>query len=395
MKFVNSYPRFIEMLRGDMRMKRVSMILFVLLGAMGAAYGLVGMSAAMGEETAVLRADQTFAEPVNASCTGDNLLTNPSFEGEYTTYIMPPPGHPDCQTWNPDEPNQVCERAQMPEGWHPYWLPDGTEEWLIMPEYTDSTTDQVNPDRVRSGEKSMHYFSFFTRHEGGAYQQVTAVPGGRYCFSAYGHAWSARTDSDWYSDPDPDNGELYQKVGIDPTGGTDWESANIIWSDEREQYDFFDLFEVEAVAQANTVTVFIYSRPNLPVKHNDVYWDDASLIRDMVLTGLPTQLGLLADDDVPQTVTYTVNINLSAGLTWTASLDPMGAITPVLSAVSGGAGDNLTVTISSGGYPTGTYTTTLTIESAAGVIGSPAHIPVSLWVVEEVRHNFQPIIMRP
>ncbi len=141
-------------------------------------------------------AAETAVQPALAlsdTCTGTNLLVNPGFEGEYTAYQFPPPGHPDCQTWDPNEPNQTCERAQMPAGWHPRWLPDGTEEWIIMPEYTASTPDQVNPDRVRNGEKSLHYWSFWQRHESAVHQQVTAVPGATYCFSVWGHAWSDRT----------------------------------------------------------------------------------------------------------------------------------------------------------------------------------------------------------
>ncbi|MEJ2748091.1 MAG: hypothetical protein P8183_09320 [Anaerolineae bacterium] len=374
-------------------MKRVSLVVLVVLAALSLVGGLVQAGEMWEGETAVTHP----SAPSTTSCTGLNLLNNPDFEGEYTTYIMPPPGHPDCQTWDPSMPNQTCERAQMPAGWAPYWRDNPRPEtWInIMPEYTASTPDQVNPDRVLSGDRSLHYFSFFSTHEGGAYQQVTAVPGGLYCFSAYGHSWSAATDSDWYSDPDPNNGEMFQKVGIDPTGGTDWTSPDIIWSSEREQYDYFGQFTIEAVAQANTVTVFLYSRSNKPVKHNDVYWDNAALQRDMQLDVGNASLGLLVDDNVPQTSTQTVTINLSAGFTWTAALDAAGTITPVLSQVEGSAGQNLSVTINSSGFPTGTYTNTITISSASGVVGSPAQVPVTLWVVPEVANVYLPAMMKP
>jgi hypothetical protein len=283
----------------------------------------------------------------------------------------------------------------MPAGWVPFWRDEPRPEgWInIMPEYTDSTPDQVNPDRVLSGDRSLHYFSFWSTHEGGAYQRVTAVPGGQYCFTVYGHSWSADSSTDWYSDPDPGNGEMFQKIGIDPTGGTDWTSPDIIWSDEREQYDYFGLFAVEAVAQAEAITVFLYSRPNQPVKHNDVYWDNASLTHPQL--DVPTKgIGLLADDDAPQTITQTVSINLSPGLTWTASLDAAGTVTPFLSAAAGITGENLLVTLDSSGFPTGTYTNTITIESAAGVMGSPAEVPVTLWVVPEVERVFLPAVLR-
>ncbi|MCB9419721.1 MAG: hypothetical protein H6667_07950 [Ardenticatenaceae bacterium] len=367
-------------------MKRVSLVIVVMLVVMSLVSGVVQVSGTWAEETA----------PSQPGCLGTNLLTNPDFEGEYTTYIMPPPGHPDCQTWDPLMPNQTCERAQMPAGWAPYWRDDPRPEtWInIMPEYTASTPDQVNPDRVMSGDRSLHYFSFWSTHEGGAYQQVTAVPGGLYCFSVYGHSWSARTSTDWYSDPDPDNGELFQKVGIDPTGGTDWTSPDIIWSDERKQYDLFGLFAVEAAAQADTITVFLYSRPNIPVKHNDVYWDNATLtVPQMQIQ--TSQIGVLADDDIPRVVTQTVVIDLTAGFTWTASLDTAGTITPVLSMAEGDAGQNLAIILDSTGYLSGTYTNTLTISSAADVVGSPAEIPVVLWVVPEVSNVYLPAIMKP
>ena len=377
-------------------MKRASVILLILLSGMGLAGGLMAMETAVSLPTAVSPGGATpLAEP--ASCLGNNLLTNPGFEGEYTKYIFPG-GHVDCQDYDNDGINETCERAKMPDGWHPRWLPDGTEEWIVMPEYTQSTPDQINPDRVRSGDKSLHYWSTWTRHETAVHQQIDAVPGASYCFSVWGHAWSDNMSEDWYSaTPDRpwDDGNLYQRVGIDPTGGIDWQSANVIWSDARKQYDYFGEFTVTAAAAASKITVFLYSTTAAPVRFNDVYWDDAFLTREMMLAVKQTTIGMIADDDIPQTTTATVAIDLSPGLTWTASLDPMGAITPTLSAASGLAGENLDVTLSSNGYPTGTYTTTLTIASSAGVLGSPATVPITLWVVQEVNYVFLPAVSKP
>lgn len=371
-------------------MKPMSIILMIVLSMAGLIGNLVQISAARVGTTAV-------TTTTSSTCTGDNLLTNPGFEGEYSKYIFPD-GHVDCQDYDGDGINETCERAKMPDGWHPRWLPDGTEQWIIMPEYTASTPDQVNPDRVRSGDKSLHYWSTWSRHETAVHQQIDAVPNGIYCFSAWGHAWTDDMDEDWYS-ATPDrpwhDGQLYQRIGIDPTGGTDWQSPNVIWSASRKQYDYFGEFTVSATAAASKITVFLYSANSVPVRFNDVYWDDAALIRDMKLTIPSSNIGSLAGYDIPQTVTHTVAISLSPGLTWTASLDLMGTITPSLSAPSGSAGDALMVTIDSSGYPTGTYTTTLTIQSAAGVVGSPAAIPVTLWVVPEVKQAYLPVVVKP
>ena len=71
---------------------------------------------------------------------------------------------------------------------------------------------------------------------------------------------------------------MRMKIGIDPTGGTDPWSGNIVWSGEQNPLDTWALLSVETVAKSNQVTVFTHSAPPWPTKHNDVYWDDASLV---------------------------------------------------------------------------------------------------------------------
>ena len=329
-------------------------------------------------------------------CAGTNLLANPSFEGEYPVYVMAAPGHPDCQTWFDDQPNQFCERAKMADDWHPYWLDaPRTEPWMnIQPEYVPSLPHE-QPPRVRSGEKSQHYFSFWSTHEGGMYQQVSTVVNGRYCFSSWGHAWSSReTLPDYTSDP-ADHGELFQRVGIDPTGGTDWQSPNVVWGDMWMQYDEFGLFTVEAVAQAETITVFTWSRSNIPVKHNDVYWDDATLTLLQAAAVEPGQLTSLLDVDEPTAVTHTIGISLTLGLTWTASLDSAGTLPANLSLTSGSSNTDIALTFDSTGLPTGSYTTTVKIIVMPTVAGSPFELPVQVHIVPELYSVFVPVATRP
>jgi hypothetical protein len=329
-------------------------------------------------------------------CAGTNLLANPSFEGDYPVYVMAAPGHPDCQTWFADQPNQYCERAKMADDWHPYWLDTPrTEGWMnIQPEYVPSLPHE-QPPRVRSGEKSQHYFSFWSTHEGGMYQQVNALVDGRYCFSSWGQAWSARdTLPGWLSDPN-DHGELFQRVGIDPTGGTDWQSPNVVWGTMRMQYDAFGLFRVEAVAQADTITVFLWSRPNIPVKHNDVYWDDAQLTLYQAAEVLPGEITSLMDVDMPTAVTHTISISLTPALSWTASLDSAETLPATLSQTSGSSSADLSLTFESNGLPIGIYTSTVTIDVTPTVSGSPFVLPVTLHVVPELYETFLPVALRP
>lgn len=226
-------------------------------------------------------------------------------------------------------------------------------------------------------------------------QQVSAVANGRYCFSSWGHAWSSReTLSGWLSDPN-DHGDLYQRVGIDPTGGTDWQSPNVVWSEMRMQYDEFGLFSVEAVAQADVITVFVWSKANIPVKHNDVYWDDARLtLLESVLVA-PGEIASMVDVAVPTAVTHTIGISLTGNLTWTASLDPAGTLSANLNQTNGTTSSNLSLTFDSTGLPAGTYTTTITVDVTPTVPGAPFAIPVTLYVVPDLHQAFLPLLERP
>jgi hypothetical protein len=92
---------------------------------------------------------------------------------------------------------------------------------------------------------------------------------------------------------------MHLKVGIDPFGGTDVKSGNVIWGGEGDAYrvdknspNIWHTFSVTALARARYVTVFIYASPDwsLPAldfpelydfdharQNNDLYLDDARL----------------------------------------------------------------------------------------------------------------------
>ena len=54
-------------------------------------------------------------------------------------------------------------------------------------------------------------------------------------------------------------------------------SPRVVWSQEKNPLDEWAQFEVETVAVGSVVTVFTRSAPEYPTRHNDVYWDEASL----------------------------------------------------------------------------------------------------------------------
>jgi hypothetical protein len=106
----------------------------------------------------------------------------------------------------------------------------------------------------------------------GTYQQVEVAPGVAYV-AAIG--WAAYASSD---DQGHRNSGRFigRKVGIDPLGGTDPTSSDIVWSPEvwDEEGGVFPQLRVSAVAQAPVITVFI--RAHNPQSHgSDKVWFDA------------------------------------------------------------------------------------------------------------------------
>jgi hypothetical protein len=166
----------------------------------------------------------------------------------------------------------------------PFWRDGSPEEtaqgYLLAPEYKGSTRADYPGNRVRNGDLAQQWFHSFGNFEAGILQQVTGVtPGVRLRLEWWALAWSCDNESKGNcegatsGDPSP----MHLRIGIDPTGGTDYRSENIVWSPEQDAYDAWFKFEVEAVARASSVTVFFYSYPDYRSQDNNVYVDDASL----------------------------------------------------------------------------------------------------------------------
>ncbi len=232
-----------------------------------------------------------------------NLLENPSFEGDFEILCSFPGGKPwiavPCEGPVPSYPRQT---VMVAKGWSAWWqppnenpqakdfyatfpnycgqlAPDDCVAWH-MPEFRDTRSQPQDPPRMRSGQNSQKYFTFWSVHEGGVYQVVEGLrPGTPLRFSIYMQAWSATKLHGVEPNPHFSFGQtgMHMKIGIDPMGGTDPWSKDIVWSTEKDAYDKFERYDVQAVARANKVTVFTHSRPENPMEHNDIYLDDAEL----------------------------------------------------------------------------------------------------------------------
>lgn len=231
-------------------MRFFRLILFILLA-------IVGLSV-----LALLSGDTAAAQ-------GNNLLVNPGFEGQYSAYA------PETPQEASDCPLGICNTAQVPHGWKPWWVKERPTD--VNPEYKPAEFS----NRVRSGSRAAQYFSFWSTHKAGLRQTVTVPENATVTFTIWGLAWMTESDDNSASDG---SATPNMRIGIDPTGGTNPYSPAVVWSGFQQAKDVYSLFSVEAQAQGTRVTVFTFSapdvNPNSPeygFKHNDIYWDDASL----------------------------------------------------------------------------------------------------------------------
>jgi LysM repeat protein len=201
---------------------------------------------------------------VPAGAQGQNYLQNPGFEGAYYTFV---PGTPATLA---DCPAGICTTVQVAQGWQPWWVKERHTD--VNPEFKAAALPYEN--RIHSGLQAGQYFSFYRTHKAGFFQQATVPANAPLEFSIWGQAWVSNDGSLGSDRGAPVN----MRVGIDPTGGTNPFSATVIWSALMQPYDSYQLLQVRAQAQGNVVTVFTYSAPEYPMQHNNVYWDDASLM---------------------------------------------------------------------------------------------------------------------
>lgn len=197
-----------------------------------------------------------------------NALLNPGFEGPHwweTHY-----------GFQGDMP--------VPEHWIAWWSLDaaqdfGRPEVVRVIDWTENPVYIGPPARVRNGNRAVTLYRW-GKYQGGFYQRVANLPvGARATFSVYAHAWTCNED------PPPalscgDPFSLWFKVGIDPTGGLNPWSPQIVWSEDAWHRDVYGLVgPVEVtVGEGGAITVFIFGQAKWPLKHNDAYWDDAALV---------------------------------------------------------------------------------------------------------------------
>lgn len=196
--------------------------------------------------------------PVAVACpaSGQNLLLNPSFEGDY-------------------KPFGAFTELNHAANWFPWWH-DGQNN--LRPEFKPAEV-ALAPNRIHSGSRAQQYFKSFGQFKSGLYQTVLNITTGtRLQFSIYGQAWSCENNDQCPGGNSVNPANMLMRVGIDPFGDTNWSSDAIVWSPYFNPLDQWQIACVETVAQAQKVTVFVWASPDGPRQNQDVYWDDGSLV---------------------------------------------------------------------------------------------------------------------
>jgi hypothetical protein len=203
-----------------------------------------------------------------SDCPG-NALVNPGFEDGYS--------------------DRGAGEVSVANGWFPWWQDGPRQEqgYFRRPEYKPEDARRYGTRRIHSGTFAQKFFNTYSTHNAGILQQVQVPVGSKLTFSAWVQAWSSQ-DPDPGTFVSPGNYRVY--VGVDSTGGTVWDSPNVVWSEPRMEYNTWMRLEIQAVAKAGTITVFLRGQPEFRNQFNDSYWDDACLtvVRPPTATPRPT-----------------------------------------------------------------------------------------------------------
>lgn len=182
-----------------------------------------------------------------------NYLQDPSFEGAYT---------------GRDGPD-----FNIPAAWQGFYIESPREyEWQNIRPFA---FPHITAPEIQDGRQSLNFTRDYGTFTAVVYQQVS-VPVG---ITVRGSAWS------WVHTCDPQpaicNSEASSnarvRIGIDPTGGTNVYSGNIVWSGFATPHDRWEQLNVSARASGGTVTLFLYGTQDLPKGLNRLYWDNAGL----------------------------------------------------------------------------------------------------------------------
>jgi hypothetical protein len=291
------------------------------------------------------------------------------------------------------EPENLIVNWSFEDGFYPYPMGGGVANCWVA--FVEETIPPATPPIFRltgyddfpeaiEGIHSQRIWSDGTGFIAGIHQQVSGVTPG-VAYKAW-VVWAAVKSSG------TDEFIMGRKIGIDPYGGTDPRSPDIVWSPEIWGYDKrqFELLKVSAVAQAETITVFLRVDNHVTHGQDQVFFDAVFLIVDPdqpTATPTPTAIPIPTSTDTPLPPTPTPVppvLSLVEGPTSTPTPTPTFTDTPTPTATST---DTPTATPTE--IPTATNTPTATAIPTATPTSTPVPTatPLPAWYETKARRN--------
>jgi putative sterol carrier protein len=207
----------------------------------------VGTSPAPSPSPSPAPAPQPAPSPSPAPAPGSvySQFMNGSFE-EYQPYVR----KGEAKFW---------KEPQFPEEYGKYWTLKVIDEdegrlhimnSLIYGKFAQAFFGGGGLNYKRHGGYSQVIASRY-RYDMLLYQTVAAQPGRTYNFHGYLVTYYKGTK------PPAVHDKIFYRVGIDPSGGQDYNSSNIVWGPREGRDNEWRDLSVTATAQANAITVFI------------------------------------------------------------------------------------------------------------------------------------------
>jgi hypothetical protein len=278
------------------------------------------------------------------------------------------------------EPENLIVNWSFEDGFYPYPMGGGVANCWVA--FVEETIPPATPPIFRltgyddfpeaiEGIHSQRIWSDGTGFIAGIHQQVLGVTPG-VAYKAW-VVWAPVRSSG------SDGFIMGRKIGIDPYGGTDSRSPDIVWSPEIWGPDKkqFELLKVSAVAQAKTITVFLRVDNHVTHGQDEVFFDAVFLMVDPnqptatpTPTTTPTPTDTLTPTPVPPTPTPTETPTSTDTPTPTATPTDTPTLTPTET-------------------PTATRTPTVTTTSTATPTPTPipTATPLPAWYETETWPN--------
>jgi LysM repeat protein len=187
--------------------------------------------------------------------------------------------------------NWQASRAQDQEllnnpSFESYYESNGTlvpTGWTLTSSVPVSSSGHTWPGESRSGA-SWNVNATRTVFTMIAYQIVPGVrAGSKLRFSAWANVFTCNRETSCIEDGrsyrvSDQGSQARTRIGVDPKGGTDPNSPNVVWSAFIAPFDQFQQMIIDFTSQNdNGVTVYLYATQSVGMLLNHVYWDDASL----------------------------------------------------------------------------------------------------------------------